>query len=195
MILFCLVGFVIFGVLSLLSGNFSLNPERSLLYYSTLTIFIFAYGIFKIFKSKQEKILPLLVILFFIFTLASTSSYFTGDGNNILNNQLPIQTLFTTQSNLETHKFLEKTPLESNITGDSDSLRYLTNPILGFYNLPNRKIYSFNIKYMTNSSYFLINTPNLLRLNWENTENGKIVNELINEKNLLYSNGQVTIYD
>ena len=48
---------------------------------------------------------------------------------------------------------------------------------------------------MTNSSYFLINTPNLLRLNWENTENGKIVNELINEKNLLYSNGQVTIYD
>lgn len=195
LILFCLVGFVIFGGLSLISGNFGLDPERSLLYYSTLTIFIFAYGIFKIFKSKQEKILPLLVILFFIFTLASTSSYFTGDGSNILNNQLSKQTLFTTQSNLETNKFLEKTPLESNITGDSDSLRYLTNPILGFYNLPNRNFYSFTTINITNSSYFLINTPNLLRLNWENTENGKTLNNLTSEKNLLYNNGEVKIYN
>ena len=37
--------------------------------------------------------------------------------------------------------------------------------------------------------------PNLLRLNWQNTENGKIINNLTSGLNLLYNNGNVTIYN
>lgn len=45
-----------------------------------------------------------------------------------------------------------------------------------------------------NSSYFLINKPNLNRLNFQNTENGKKINQITSEINLLYDNGEVKIY-
>ena len=46
-----------------------------------------------------------------------------------------------------------------------------------------------------NSSYFLINNPNLIRSNWRNTENGKTITVLVSKMNLLYNNGDIKIYN
>lgn len=194
-IICAIFGLVGFAAISVLTGNFGLNPERSLLYYSILTIFIFAYGLFIIFNSRPKTILPILIVFIFIFTLASTSSYFGADGNDFFNDQIPKTIIFTTQSNLATYNFLEKTPNGSNISSDYESIRYLSDPIRGFYSLPNRNIIILTKQDFINSSYFLINKPNLDRINFQNTDNGEKINKLTRGINLLYNNGDLKIYN
>lgn len=173
------------------SGNFGLNPERILTYASILMTLIAAGAAFKIFKFENKSSVTLFSLVLFIFSFFSTSSYLIGDGNNVFNDEIPMATTFTTSSTLASYNFLNKTPEGSTIISDSDTIRYISNPMRGFFKLPKRKIVRFP---SIEKGYFVINQPNLERLNWENSSWGEKVFESISNGNLLYNNGGLSIY-
>jgi len=109
-------------------------------------------------------------MILLVFSFFSVSSYLIGDGNNVFNNKIPVQTTYTTESNLVSYKFLNKTPYHSTIVSNCETIRY------------------------TDEGYFVINQPNLERKNWKDSSWGKEVIKNIRNTDLFYNNGDISIY-
>jgi hypothetical protein len=166
--------------IGIISGHYGLNPERSLTYVSILLILITGGAVFEVFKSKNAMIL--FVIILFVFSFFSVSSYLIGDGNKVFNDEVPIGLVYTTRSNIATHNFLNRIPSEGTISGDRATLgRGIFNP------LPNQRVICF--PNFDEDGYIVVNPYNLermkLKMSWE-----------INDKfyNKLYDNYKITVY-
>lgn len=174
------------------SGSLVAVSERVLPYISLLLILIAAGAIFEIFKFKSKSSVVIFLMILLVFSFFSVSSYLIGDGNNVFNNKIPVQTTYTTESNLVSYKFLNKTPYNSTIVSDHETIRYTSDPIRGFYNLPERRIVCFPS--IIDEGYFVINQPNLERKNWKDSSWGKEVIKNIRNTDLFYNNGDILIY-
>lgn len=184
---------------SLFSDNFGFSPDRTLLYISLFSIIISSGIILEIFKTHTRKSTAALAVIVVLFTFFSLVSYMIGDGNLILNNEIPKETIFTTESNLATYNFLNLTPHNSTLIGDYDSLRYTTDPTRGFYNLPDRNLYGNTIGFSVLSSaitdeYVIINQPNLERLNWKAFAWSGNLTNYTSKAQFVYNNGNLNIY-
>lgn len=181
-------------VIGIFGGNFGLNPERTLIYVSMITIFISSGALVEIFVLNNKAIKSLFIILFFIFSFFSVSAYFTGDGNTFLKDEISIQTIFTTKSNLASHQFLERTPEDSSLIGDYETLRYTGDPVRGFFGLSNpiRDLTEFSEQ--MRDSYIVLNKPNLIRLRWEKSTWKVKVSQKIRTESNIYNNGDISIF-
>ncbi|MDD4521506.1 MAG: hypothetical protein PHW84_00895 [Methanosarcina sp.] len=181
-------------VIGVLGGNFGLNPERTLIYVSMIAIFMSSGTLVEVFVLNNKASKILLIILFFTFSFFSVSAYFTGDGNTFLKDEISIGTIFTTKSNLASHQFLERTPEDSSLISDYETLRYTGDPVRGFFGLPNpiRDISEFSAK--MGDGYIVLNNPNLRRLCWEKSLWGVKVNQKIRTENNIYNNGDISIF-
>lgn len=179
-----------FGIIS---GNFGFSPARIFVYVSSVTTIVFSGTFVEIFKPLSKKSTYFFVLFLFIFSFFSVSSYLVGDCNNIYNDQIPIQTTFTTKSVLSSHDFLSKTPDKSTIVGDYETLRYICDPIRGVFDLPGRKITCFSSQ--TDKGYFIVNVPNLDRLKWKNyLLFPGLTEDAIKKKDRIYSSGDILIF-
>ncbi|MBA7620189.1 hypothetical protein ES703_27534 [subsurface metagenome] len=152
------------------SGHLKVISERTFVYISLLLIYIAAGSIFEIFKFKSKSSVVIFLMILLVFSFFSVSSYLIGDGNNVFNNKIPVQTTYTTESNLVSYKFLNKTPYHSTIVSNCETIRY------------------------TDEGYFVINQPNLERKNWKDSSWGKEVIKNIRNTDLFYNNGDISIY-
>jgi hypothetical protein len=93
---------------------------------------------------------------------------------------------------LESYKFLSKTPDNSLIIGDSETLRYISDPQRGFFALPNHKI--IRLSSNLEKGYFIFNIPNLIRLNLDKyyLKANSLTNSM--HTNKLYNNGDVLVF-
>jgi hypothetical protein len=141
---------------------------------------------------KQQTVLKLVLVgcIFFLFAFFSSSSYLIGDGNDIANDEIFIQTMYTTTSNLQSFNFLNQTPSDSSIFIDSNSAMNMWSLSRGYYDLHGRSM----SQTIDSSDFIFLNKPNLKRQNWKNSEQGALFNS--NEKfyNKLYSNGEISIF-
>ena len=178
-------------LIGILTGKFGLGGERALITTSAFVTIIASGAIFKIFTSKTWRNIAIVSLIFFVISFLSVSSYLTGDGNSVFNDKVPRQTMFTTTSNLISFDFLNRTPIQSRIYGDLETLQYTMDPIRGFYSLPGRNI---SINSIRDSDYIVINMPNLKRQNWKNSVQGTIFNDNVRFYNKVYYNGDISVY-
>lgn len=148
--------------IGIISGNFGLNPERTLVYVSTILIIISSGAIFDIFNLTNKTGSILLIVTLFILSFFSVSSYIIEDGNKVLNDRIPIQLILTTESNLVSYKFLNKTQEKSVIIGDSGTMSLSR----GSFPLPNRTVEYLSSLYK--DAYIVVNRPNLKMLGISN---------------------------
>lgn len=188
-VLFFFIALHLIPIIGILSENSGLYPSREFTYVCAISLIITSGFLVEIFNSTSKGKF-LFVIIFFIFSLFSLSSYLIGDGSNIFNNEIPRQTTFATESALESSEFLSKTPDKSRIIGDYETLRYISDSQRGFFGLSNRIIMTFSSKILR--GYYVFNIPNLRRSNFDyNTSgidplnNNLIINKLYNNGNLL----------
>lgn len=178
-------------LIGVISGNFGLSPDRALTYISLLVLLICAVAIFRIFNFNDKYNLCIFLILFFIFTFSSVSSYLIGDANNFYNDDIPRGTIFTTDSNLASYNYLNKTPEKATIVSDYETIRYTMNPLRGFLSIPHRKkIYLPKYE----EGFLVINEPNLRRLNWDDSLWGQNIITVQSFKNKTYDNGDLMIF-
>jgi hypothetical protein len=178
-------------LIGVFSGNFSLGAERSLITTSAVVTIIASGAIFKLFTSKTWQSIAVVSLIFFGICFFSVSSYLTGDGNDIFNDKIPRQTLYTTTSDFISLDFLNRTPIQSHIFGDLETLQYTMDPMRRFYWLPERNMSINSIK---NADYIVINKPNMRRLNWENSSQGDIFKDNLKFYDKLYYNGEILVY-
>jgi len=176
----------------ILSSSFGLNPERTLAYSSLLLVIFMAGALVLPVGSKRKRSIALLITILMMFSFFSVTSYLIGDDNNILNDSIPRATTFATDSNLATHGFLNSIPKGSAIIGDYETLRYVTDSSRGFLGLQDRHLFYF--PNTAENGYFVINTPNLDRLNWDDVNWGMGVIMSLESMDHLYDNGALGIY-
>ncbi len=141
-------------------------------------------------RQQTVSKLILISVIFFLFAFFSSSSYLIGDGNDIVNDNIFIQTMYTTTSNLESFNFLNQTALNSSIFIDSDSAMYFFGEERGYYNLTGRRISNS----VGLSDYVFMNKPNLKRQNWKTSDQAGLFYGNEQSFNELYSNGQISIF-
>lgn len=177
-------------LLSLLTGNFSMNPERSFTYISTFLTFIAAGGIFYIFSDKKIKNILAFTVLLFVIAFLSSSSYLIGDSDLPHNNQIPKQTVFLTNSNMAIADFIDKLPADSKIVSDVTTIKFVVDPVGGVY-VPHSDISYFPD--IPTSGIFIINRMNLNRMKWDSYSWGRELRSNLKNKNIIYNNGYVSI--
>jgi hypothetical protein len=178
-------------LIGVLFGKMGLGGDRMLITTSAVVTIIASGAIFRIFTSKKWQSIAVISIIFFGVAFFSVSSYLTGDDNDVFNDKIPRQTLYTTTSNLISFDILNRTPYQSRIYGDLETLQYTMNPIRGFYWLPERNM---SINSIENSDYIVINKPNLKRFKWEDSVQGMIFNNNRTFYTKLYNNGDITVF-
>jgi len=197
---FFLVLVCILPLIAIVREGFGLAPERTLTYFM-IAVTIFSGGGLTILMVKSQKSrrtfnknvkLFLLAIFIFIYSLSSTTSYLSWDNNDLFSNDIPEQTVFTTESNLASHWFLNMTPENSRIIGYHETIRYTTDPVRGFIGLQGREIIKFpNFK---EGSFFVIEWSSLDRLNWEDTNWGQEILSILPQGDRVFCNGAISIY-
>lgn len=191
-ILILLISLIILHILpflSIISSIFVLNPERTFTYIQIILLILMANSILNLFNTNKLSHLCSFMLIFSLFSFSSASSYLIGDGNDLFNDAIPKGTTYLSTSNLLVHDFLNKTPFEGIIYSDYETIRYISNPIRGIYNLENRKIAYFP---SYGKGYLLLNSVSLGRLKWESTNWGQLIIES-NYKNTLYDNGIINV--
>lgn len=192
LIISSLMLFFVFVATTTFSGSYGLNPERTLTYITLLMVLMVGGGILKAFVFNDTKHILVFLSGLFIFSFFSISSYLTGDGNNVFNGRISTQTIYTTQANLASYSYLKNIPYDATVVSDYETIRYTTDPIRGFYELPDREIVRFPS--LADKGYYVINKPNLERLNWKEQAWGSDLSKKISDSALPYNNGNLQIY-
>jgi hypothetical protein len=189
MILSSIIFIHLIPVAVVISGHFALNPARTLAYASILMVLLASDSIGNIFKFTSRPKVALNVIFIFVIVFFSTSSYIVGDNNNVMNSEIPVQTIITTQSNVAIYSFLVKIPHENIISSDYETLRVVSDSIRGLYHLPHK------IKVLDPlSDVIVVNNRNIRLINWESSSMGENMNHNLNYRNKLYDNEVIFIY-
>lgn len=179
-------------IIGITSGNFGADPARTFVYISFIITFIAAGGIFEAFDFRQKNNVLIFILILFVFSFFSMSSYLIGDGNDVFNDEIPIQTIFTTESTFASHKFLSETPKNNAILGDYETLRAISDPMRGFLHLDNQNIFRFSSEII--NGFYLINYPNLKRLNFEDDFIGANIFNSLKTKNKIYNNRDICVF-
>jgi hypothetical protein len=122
-LILCLFAIFMIPIVGVTTGNFGLNPERLLTYISILSLIFFSCTLFNIFDVKSKKNILLIIAILFIYSFFSTSSYIVADGNEVYNDEIPVDIIYTTYPNMAANKFInENTPQGSIIFSDPSTL-------------------------------------------------------------------------
>jgi hypothetical protein len=178
-------------LIGVFTGKFSLGGERALITTSALISIIASGSIIYIFKNKTWNSLVIVSVFLFWLTFFSTTCYLIGDGNEIFNDKIPMGTIFTTESNMQSHFFLKLIPEEKSIAGDYESLRYITDPLRGYYLIKNQKKYLLDVD---SANFLYVNIPNLKKLHLDSISESLSAFHYLKEISKLYGNGVINIY-
>lgn len=188
MILSSIIFIHLIPIATVLSGNFALNPARTLAYASILMVLLASDSIGNMFKFTSRPKVVVSIIFIFVIVFCSTSSYIVGDNNEVLNDEIPVQTTITTQSNVVVHSFLSRIPQNETLSSDYETIRIIADSERGLYHLPHK----INI-FPSIANVTILNIPNLERMRWGQAtletyrSNGSLVNKL-------YDNRMIEIY-
>lgn len=204
MLLVAIVLIHVTPLVGIVTGSVGAGPGRTLTYASIILLVAASLGAYYLVKGRRMRNLPALALcslIIFGFAFFSVSSYLIGDGNGILNDQVPAGRVYTTDSNVLTYGFLTRIPFGSVITSDYESTRYTTDAVRGFYSLPFRRIITLEEFYDLNKGgdnpekdFVLLELPILEKKKWETTDWGKLAMSCTGTYSKLYNNGEVAIY-
>lgn len=185
-------------------GSFNLQSTRILLYFDVIVVFLLGYGFYELvtsIKSRRTKFIIIFICLS-IMSFFSLTSYLFGDENEIFSKELPIQTLFTTDSTLASHNYLIRIPSGNNISMDYGTSSYIFGPEnrapLVLHNL---NFNQFDIDSSMNNTYIIINYNTMPKGTFTNSGLRKFGRSMLDVNfeymqgiSKIYSNDIISIY-